>query len=50
MSRTYRKPYTKSKRFDKTCRSNGGCNYCYENRMYKHFKKISLKEELKMQD
>jgi len=34
MSRTYKKPYTKSKAFDKTCRCNGGCPYCRDNRKY----------------
>lgn len=26
------KPLRKSKAFDKTCRCNGSCNYCRENR------------------
>lgn len=34
MSRTYKKPYTKSKRFDKSCRNHGGCPYCEGNRTY----------------
>lgn len=33
MSRTRRKPYTKSKRFDKTCRCHGSCSYCRRNRL-----------------
>lgn len=33
MSRTYKKEYTKSKRFTKSCRCNGGCPYCLDNRM-----------------
>lgn len=41
MSRTYKKPYTKSKRFDKTCRCHGGCPWCFDNRMYKHNKRIN---------
>lgn len=32
MSRTYRKPYTKSRRFDPSCRAHGGCDYCESNR------------------
>lgn len=28
MTRTYRKPYTKSKRFDTSCRNHGSCGYC----------------------
>ncbi len=36
MSRTKRKPYTKSKAVDKSCRCHGGCPYCLNNRMRKH--------------
>jgi hypothetical protein len=32
MSRTIRKPYTGSKRFDRTCRNHGGCPWCERNR------------------
>jgi 5-methylcytosine-specific restriction endonuclease McrA len=32
MSRTYKKPYTGSKRHDATCRNHGSCSYCAENR------------------
>lgn len=28
MSRTKRKPYTKSRAFDRSCRHRGGCSYC----------------------
>jgi hypothetical protein len=34
MSRTSKRPYTKSKRFDKTCRNNGSCPYCKNNRLH----------------
>ena len=34
MSRTLRKPYTKSKRFDSTCRNHGSCNYCKATRTH----------------
>jgi len=34
MSRTRKQPYTKSKRFDKTCRNGGSCPYCAGNRQY----------------
>ena len=34
MSRTVRKAYTKSKRFDKTCRNHGACSYCRDTRLY----------------
>ena len=39
MSRTKKKPYTGSKRFDKTCRNNGSCPYCRDNRQYKNNKR-----------
>lgn len=44
MSRTYRKPYTKSKRFDKSCRCHGSCSYCRSNRTHKNNKKPKLKD------
>lgn len=47
MSRTYKKPYTKSKRFDKSCRNRGGCPACYSNRQHRHRKQPSLKQKLK---
>lgn len=30
-----RKPYRKSKRFDRTCRNHGSCPYCAANRLHK---------------
>jgi len=50
MSRSYKQPYTKSKRFDATCRCHGSCSYCYDNRMHKNDKHPDLKEELKIGD
>ena len=48
MSRTYKKPYTKSKRFHKTCRNHGSCSYCYSNRMYRALRLlIKTNQELK---
>jgi len=47
MSRTYKKPYTKSKAFDKSCRCHGGCAYCEGNRSYQHKKQLTLKQSLK---
>jgi len=35
MAKTYRKPYTKSKRFDRTCRNHGSCSYCKATRTYR---------------
>jgi hypothetical protein len=40
MSRTFKKPYQKSRRFDKTCRCHGGCPWCLGNRMHGHAKRI----------
>ena len=34
-----RKPYYRSGRFDPTCRPNGSCPYCQNNRMHRHKKK-----------
>ena len=31
-----RKPYRGSKRYDRTCRNHGACDYCRGNRMHKH--------------
>jgi hypothetical protein len=36
-----RKPYYRSKRFDRSCRNHGGCPYCESNRLHKH----KVKEE-----
>lgn len=33
-----RKPYRKSKRFDKTCRNHGSCPYCRDNRLHNRYK------------
>jgi 5-methylcytosine-specific restriction endonuclease McrA len=43
MSRTNKHAYTKSKRFDVTCRNHGSCSYCRDNRLYssKHREHIS---------
>ncbi len=32
-SGTKKQPYRKSRRFDKTCRCNGSCGYCMNNRL-----------------
>lgn len=55
MSRTIKRPYTKSKQFDKTCRSNGYCPYCKNNRLFGTYRAIEhtnkdlkeVKEEVK---
>ena len=36
----WRKPYRKSKRFDKSCRNHGGCGYCKNNRLYQYKKEL----------
>jgi hypothetical protein len=41
----WRKPYTKSKRFDKSCRCHGGCPYCEGNRTHKHKKQEKSAED-----
>lgn len=30
----HRKPYTKAKAVDKTCRNHGSCEHCSRNRLY----------------
>jgi len=43
-----RQQYRKSKRFDRTCRNHGSCNYCRSNRTHKYKKKlVSTLEQLK---
>jgi len=32
----HRKPYHKSKRFDRHCRPGGKCDWCRNNRLHKH--------------
>jgi wyosine [tRNA(Phe)-imidazoG37] synthetase (radical SAM superfamily) len=46
-----RKPYRKSKSFDRTCRNHGSCSYCERNRTYQSRKEeerveFILKEDL----
>lgn len=64
MSRTYRKTSSyrlgRGEKFSKklkdgsytkafhSCENNQGCPYCESNRLHKHRKKITLKEELKI--
>ena len=53
MSRTtYKRPCTKSKRFDTSCRCNGGCFYCEGNRLIRTAKekeRVNLRNELEHQ-
>lgn len=41
----HRKPYYKSGRFDASCRPNGGCGYCYYNRMHKHWVRMMIAQD-----
>lgn len=36
----HRKEYRGSKAFDKTCRCNGSCEWCRENRTIKNIKRL----------
>lgn len=43
-----RKPYYRAGKYDPTCRPNGGCSWCKNNRHHKNKKKeCACKEELK---
>ena len=42
-----RKPYRKSKRFDRTCRCHGSCPWCKENRTHSdEVRRRAAEEEL----
>lgn len=43
----HRKPYYKSKRFDRTCRNHGSCSWCYRNRLHKNIKRIHNADDTK---
>lgn len=45
MSRTYRQPYSGSKKFDRTCRCHGSCCYCQQNRTQNDRRKREAAEE-----
>lgn len=40
-----RKPYRKSKRFDRSCRNHGSCRYCESNRTAKESAKKQAADE-----
>ena len=50
MGKTIRKEYTGSKRYDKTCRNSGSCDYCNGNRNYKNNKKQTLKQAIENEE
>lgn len=41
----HRKQYRGSKRFDKSCRNHGGCDYCRDGRLHK-FRKHDKKDQI----
>ena len=43
MARTYKKAYTKSKAFDRSCRNHGSCPWCVQNRT---IQRVKIKEIL----
>lgn len=45
MSRTRKRPYTKSKRFDVSCRCHGSCSYCRNNRLHSERRRRSAAED-----
>ena len=45
MSRTHRRPYSGSRRFDVTCRNHGACGYCQSNRMHRFVKRLRTAAE-----
>jgi hypothetical protein len=50
MSRTYRKPYTGSKRFDASCRCHGGCPRCEGNRKHSSRKRQPADERRQLEN
>jgi len=50
MSRTYRRSYTGSKRFDASCRSHGGCPYCEDGRKHNDRRHIPADEERQIEN
>lgn len=45
----HRKPYRKAARFDRTCRPHGSCDYCRDNRLYRH-RKAKAQAEAKLME
>ena len=45
MSRTHKRPYTGSKRFDTSCRCHGSCGYCRNNRLHSTQQRRSAADE-----
>lgn len=48
--KTYKRPYTGSKRFDHSCRNHGSCGYCRDQRTYNLRKMIeAIKIEIEQE-
>ncbi len=48
MTRTYRRPYRQSRRFDRTCRSHGSCPWCKRNRLHNdHKRRLAWAQDLR---
>jgi len=45
MARTTKRPYRKSRRFDKGCRNHGRCSYCRSNRTHANAKRVRVAKE-----
>lgn len=41
----HQKPYRVSKAVDKNCRNHGSCDWCRDNRLHKHKRKMKKEEE-----
>ena len=41
----WRKPYRKSKRFDRSCRPHGNCGYCEQDRLFTNMQRVPLLDE-----
>lgn len=41
----WRRPYRKSKAFDRSCRNHGSCAWCEGNRLYSYWKRSWLAEQ-----
>ena len=45
--KTWKRNYIKSKRFDRTCRNHGSCDYCRKNRtFFDRKKRVLVKDDL----
>ena len=42
----HRKPYYRSKRFDRSCRNHGSCPWCLGNRTHKNARRAPIEEDV----